>query len=426
MRALICAGLFIASLAAGAQPAQTFEQLHEAALKAYQAKNYAEMERDLRQALPLRPNHPRTLYNLAAAAALQGRGDEAIALLEKLERMKLGYKLDEDPDFTALKDNGQFKALAAKFKYHRVPRGSANFAFSGGVPRFIPEGIAYDPDTLSFYLSSVYQRRILRFDRDYNRVPLVEMATNGLWSAMGMTVDATGGRVWVASSALPEMDEFLEEDRGRTGIFAFDRISGSVRNKFLLPRDGQTHAFGDLLLDLKGNLYTTDFAYGALYFLNRVNGEYTQLTAPGALISPQGLTFSKDRKGIFLADDAQGLFYYEIETKKLSKLEAPEDVCLYGIDGLYRYENTLIGIQNGVRPNRVVKILLNPEATAVTGMQVLVSNHPDFDEPTKGVIVRSRFYFIANSQRNRIGPDHRLPPADQLRRPIVLKVNLDD
>lgn len=47
-------------------------------------------------------------------------------------------------------------------------------------------------------------------------------------------------------------------------------------------------------------------------------------------------------------------------------------------------------------------------------------NHPDFDEPTLGVMVGRDFYFIANSQYRRVGKDGTLD-REHLRRPVVLR-----
>lgn len=432
---------FIAALALGLQlpcwhaaaaelpaAAKTFEQLQSEALDAYKGKNYAQMETLLKQSEQLRPNHPRALYNLAAAKALRGDADGALALLEKLDRMKLGYRIWEDGDFTTLKGNARFEQLTESFKRHLQPQGSAAFGFSAGVSDFMPEGIAYDRDNNAYYLGSVHQRRVLMINRDSQHLSLVTSADYGLYSALGMKVEPPTHRLWVASAALPEMEGYDAEDRGRSGLFAFDTRSGRLRGKYLLPKDGKEHVLGDLIISSKGRVFTTDSAEGVLYELDRGSGKYTALTAPGELISPQGLTFAPKQGFIYLADYARGLLRYDLDRKLLQPLPGRDDICLYGIDGLYYYKGSLVAIQNGVRPNRVVRIELDESADPpkVTGMQVLVANHSDFDEPTLGVLKNSGvFYFIANSHWNRVNERHRLPPEDLLTRPVVLRIDLE-
>lgn len=428
VRYLIAASVVSALAAHAAEAPPGFDTLQQSALAAYSAKDYPRMERELRAALLLRPNQPRALYNLAAAEALQNHADAALADLTKLERQKLAYNIAADSDFATVKNDARFKTLADKFTAHRAPRGNAGFGFSGGVQRFIPEGIAYDEYSDSFYLSSVRERRVLRFDADRNRSNLVRPGAKGLMSAMGMVIDDKKRKLWVASAALPEMEDYDEsKDAGKSAVYAFDRRGGSMRDRLVLPADGHAHVFGDLALEPKSHtLYVTDSAYGMLYGLSDT-GVYTPLTAPGALVSPQGLSLSADGQRIYLADYAQGLFRFDIPTRALTKLKVADDINLYGIDGLYRHRDTLIGVQNGIKPNRIVRIRLDKADTQVTSMEVLLSNHPDFDEPAGGVIVRNKyFYFIANSQWNRIAPNHRVPPSDELRRPVVLRINLDN
>lgn len=426
---MICLLTAAVSLNAAASGPQGYEELQAAALEAYQGKDYVRMEALLREAERERPNSPRALYNLAAARALQGDGPGAMDLLEKIERMKLGYKVWDDADFKSLESQPRYQKLVEGFRRNLAPQGNAGFAFTAGVADFMPEGVAYDQDTNSFYLGSVHQRRILRITRDGQTESLVGSGFHGLYSVLGMKVEPTRKRLWVASAALPVMEGYDEEDAGRSGLWAFDRESGRLRGKFLLPKDGKQHALGDLIISSKGEIYTTDSAEGMLYQLDRSSGKFSALTEPGALGSPQGLTFAPGQRFIYIADYTRGLMRYDRELKKLEQIPGREDVCLYGIDGLYYYKGSLVAIQNGVRPNRVVRIDLDESGALarVTGMQVLAANLDEFDEPTLGVLKHSGvFYFVANSHWNRVGADNQLPALDQLSRPIVMRIDLRD
>lgn len=406
----------------------SYAELQDEALAAYRAKQYSRMEGLLKQAEVQRPNHPRALYNLAAARALQGDAAGALDYLEKLERMKLAYRVWEDADFASLKEQPRFAKLTENFQRHLRPQGIARFSFTAGVNDFMPEGLAYDRDTGAYFLGSVRQRRVLKLTRADERVPLINSGENGIFSVLGMKIEPTTRRLWVASAALPVMEGFEEEDRGRSGLWAFDKDSGQLRGRFLLPRDGREHALGDLIISSKGMIYSTDSAEGMLYALDRKTEKFTRLTVPGALESPQGLTFADGQRYIYLADYNRGLFRFDLEQNKLEPLQGRDDVCVYGIDGLYYYKGALVAIQNGIRPNRVARIELDETVNPprIKGMQVLAANHPDFDEPTLGVLQRNgMFYFVANSHWNRVNANNRLPPQDELKRPIVMSIDLD-
>ena len=102
----------------------------------------------------------------------------------------------------------------------------------------------------------------------------------------------------------------------------------------------------------------------------------------------------------------------------------PDDTSLYGIDGLYRYGNSLIAIQNGIRPNRVVQLYLSDDGRSVERSRILAMNLEHFDEPNLGQVVGDEFFFIANSHWNRFDRDGNLP--DDLEGPVVLKVKLGE
>jgi hypothetical protein len=84
-----------------------------AATPAWKAKRYDEVEALLQEGLELHPGNASLLYDLACAAALQGRSDEAFAHLRKaLEAQpKYGAYATEDPDLEPLRSDPRFSEL---------------------------------------------------------------------------------------------------------------------------------------------------------------------------------------------------------------------------------------------------------------------------------------------------------------------------
>jgi hypothetical protein len=70
----------------------------------------------------------------------------------------------------------------------------------------------------------------------------------------------------------------------------------------------------------------------------------------------------------------------------------------YNLAGMYFYKNSLIAIQNGIRPHRVVRFFLNKNFDGVERAEIIEANNPLFNEPTLGVLVQGTFYYVANSQ----------------------------
>lgn len=100
------------------------------------------------------------------------------------------------------------------------------------------------------------------------------------------------------------------------------------------------------------------------------------------------------------------------------------DFTILGIDGLYAYKDSLIAVQNGVNPQRVIRLSLNKDLTRFVSFETIEANNPEFDEPTLGVLVKNDFYFIANSQWGSIDDAGHLAPEEKLKDPVVLKVRL--
>jgi sugar lactone lactonase YvrE len=239
-----------------------------------------------------------------------------------------------------------------------------------------------------------------------------------------MAVDPRRDLLWVASAAVPEMRDAAPAELGRSALLAYDLDSRALKHRFVLDDGPGPHALGDLVVLRDGSVYATDSRGGMLYALDPATGKFTAATKPGELASPQGLALSRDRRALYVADYTQGLYRFDLESRALSRLEVDPEICAYGIDGLSVYEGDLIAIQNGIRPHRVVRLRLADRGRRVSSARVLAASLREFEEPTLGVVVDDDFYFIANSQWNRFDKDHKLPPAEQLRRPLVMRIGL--
>lgn len=393
------------------------------AVKAYQAKDYARFLENMKQAAALRPDHPRIVYNLSAAYALNGRKAEAIDWLARLARMGLAYDAGKDDDFVSIRDSREFANVLALFRNNRSPVGVASQAFTVQEKGLVPESVAYDPPTKSFYVSSVYRRKILRVTP---KGVAEEFATerDGLWSVMGMKVDAARRELWVCTAAQPQMSNYVAAERGRSGVFKFDLSTGKLAGKYVLPDDSKQHWLGDLALDSRGDVYATDSLSPALYRLRRGADKFETVLEGEPFVSPQGLDFTPDEKRLFVADYAKGVFVVDLATKHLAPLAPAPDSTMLGIDGLYFYRGRLVAVQNGVNPNRVVQFFLSKDLSRVERFETVAANLSAFDEPTLGVVVKDDFYFIANSQWGTIDEQGKLAPPEKLKEPVVLKLKL--
>ena len=103
-------------------------------------------------------------------------------------------------------------------------------------------------------------------------------------------------------------------------------------------------------------------------------------------------------------------------------LRHPPELALFGIDGLYLEGRTLVAIQNGTRPERVLVMTLDPTCARIADWRVAVARPPTLGDPTHGVIVGKDFYFLANSGWDRIADDGQLASGEDAKPPAIWKL----
>jgi tetratricopeptide (TPR) repeat protein len=408
---------------AGADEPKSARYYRQQAALAYKAKDWALAAENLNKALALIPDHPTLFYNLGAISALQGKKADAITYLSRLTRMGLALHPERDRDFDSIKESAEFKDILKRFESNKAPVINSSRAFTIHEKGLITEGLAYDPVDETFFISSIHKRKILSISKS-GEVKTFATDADGLWSVLGMKVDPKRRLLWVTTSAFTQMENYKKEEDGSAAVFKFDLRTRRLLKKYPLS-NAKKHALGDLTIQSNGDVYTTDSLSAAIYVIRARPDEIELFLEDPGFVSPQGLAFSTGEHHLFMADYSTGLFDIDVSTKKVAHLGPIAGQTLLGIDGLYFYKGSLIGVQNGVSPQRVVRIALSKDLRRADGLRVIEANNPVFLEPTLGVLVNSEFYFIANSQWPLIDEDGKFADETKLLDPVVLKIKLD-
>jgi hypothetical protein len=413
--------ILVLEVNAQADRVQQSRQSYNQAIAAYKKKDFVNGIAKMEEALRLRPNHPGMMYDFACIHSQAGNSEMAVKLLRQIADMGISFRAAEDRDFSPLKDSAEFQAVVQKLEANRQPIANGAPAFSLPERDLLTEGVAYDPITDTFFVGSVHQRKIVAV-KDTARSDFSQV-DDGLWGVFGMAVDSERRRLWVATSALPQMAGFSKELADRAAVSEYDLSKNKLVQKYI-PADSSAHLFGDLLLNSKGDVLVSDSRSGGIYRISPLEGNMELLIAPGHFASLQGLAFLDDENWLFAADYSQGIFRIDTETKSVSQILHPETVTLLGIDGLYFYKGSLIAIQNGVNPQRVIRLWLNEDSSAIERAEILDANHPDFDEPTLGVIVDDAFYYVARSQWGSFDDNGKIKSPEALKEPVILRTAL--
>ena len=116
------------------------------------------------------------------------------------------------------------------------------------------------------------------------------------------------------------------------------------------------------------------------------------------MVSMRGVAMQPDGRIMYLADREMGIMVVDIEGGLTGPLQLPPNLNLGGIDGMYLWENRLIIIQNGIKPQRVMRLQLDASGTRVESAQPLAVAQPDFDYPSFGTIKGKDLVYFANSK----------------------------
>lgn len=406
--------VFLAGVAIIAAPlafADDYREARAELVAAYQAQEFDKMVVAAGKSLKARPGNPGALFNLALAHALNDDPAASLQTLELLLAKGIDFGADEMDEFAALRTLPEWAAYTRGIAALYEPVGSASVALRLDDGHFVPEGIAIDA-LGNVYLGSIHKGE-LRRNAD------VLSSRQGHWSIFGMRFHSDGN-LWFASSAVAQLEN-VGDEIGKAGLFRLNVESGEVDREAILPQYADEQVLGDLVID--GDvIYTTDSITGAVYRYDTETDEYSALVDRGVFGSPQGLVLDATGDNLYVADYIGGVYRVSLPDGEPQKLRNNSDATDYGIDGLYRYGDELIAIQNGMRPHRVVALQLSDDGLVIRGSRMLAANLEAFDEPTLGVVEGDDFYFVANSHWNRFDAENRLP--DGLSGPIILKLSL--
>ena len=327
-----------------------FEKL---AVNNYLNKNYSLFLANMKKANEFRPNHPRLIYNLAAAYSLNNKKKDALAELQKLINMKLYYPVKNDSDFIAFREDNDFKNIVSKFKKNLAPEGNSKTAFVYPEKDLVTESVAYDSLQNKFYLSSVYRRKIVWIDENEKTGNFKNEGENGLWSVFGIKIDSKRRILWVCTGAINQTRNYIKNDLGKAAVFKYNIDSKELIKKYELNNSPNEHLFGDLTLSSTGNVYISDSKFNAVYKITEDSDSLEMFVEPNGFVSLQGLDLSYNERYLFLADYSRGLFIINLKTKQIKHIKSPLNFTPLGIDGLYFYMNSLIATQNGTNPQRL-------------------------------------------------------------------------
>lgn len=393
--------------AAGAEP--RWMVLNHAADQARAARDYAKLRVILTEMRPLLPGNPQLPYALAAADAHLGQPARALAELTDLANAGLVYDFNTDADFASLRNFPGFGALLSRVERNRRPVAHATPVLVLPERDLLPEDIAYNPKTRRFLIGSVTKCKIVTAD--------AVLFAKSDWPVMALRVDSVRQILWAATGWLPHCRQCDPGGKDKSALLAFRLDSGALIRRIDSPVKG---LLGDMTISAGGDLYLSEGTYGAVLLLRLNAAAMERLDTPGEFPSPQTPALSADERMLYIPDYERGIAAMDLQTRAVRWLPPGAGMMLSSIDGFYRYGASFVAVQNGVKPERVLRL-----NASLTKQEILETNTPGLGEPTHGTLIGNMFYFIANTGWEAYNDDGRKKPESGPVESQIRKIALD-
>ena len=396
--------------------------------EAFEKEDYKAGAEILKTVYSINPEDDLIINFIAESYAMMGDDKSLLLWLRRLVAVSpcFFHFPENRPSIVKSREYRKLAQLAAK----GIRPHASEVAFMLGEKDLIPEGIAYDPLDQVFFLSSLHKRKIVRVrPRTANQPAIVEDFTSqgqdGLYSTLGMKVDAERRVLWVCSAAESFMMRYSEADAGKAALFKYDLSTRRLIRKYEIGPN-PPHLLNDLALNAEGDVFITDIASGEIFTVLHDKDVLEVFIPSGRFTAPNGIAISSEGGKLFISDMPFGVYAVDVKTKFSARLPQNVGISPSGSDGLYFYKNSLIGIVNIVseREGRVARFYLDDSAESITRGAVLDCNHPVYQWPTTGVVVGDSLFYIANSQYGSFDNEHRTFPRSKLRKVVVMKLKL--
>lgn len=390
------------------------------------AGNYAQYLAHAKDVAAIAPSHPSVAFALARAYVRTGSPDSAIACLARLGAMGDTRDPDTDSLLRPLRARRGYTAARNRLLANRLPILDGRLAFDLDDPDFIPEAIAYDSTRQRFIAGSL-ARRLVAAVAPNGQTSAFIAHTNEMLRVVGIHIDAPRGRVWFATWG-PDTTRLAagREPPSLTRLFLAELATGRIVRSWAPDGGKPGHSFNDLVVMSDGSLVITDTERGSIYRLRSPSDSLELFVQPplDRFAVANGITSTPDGQSLYVAF-LEGIARIDVATREVALLPAPDSVSTASVDGLYWYRGSLIAVQGIPTLERVVRYTLSDDGRRVTSGAVLERGRPVVRQPTTGVIVGSRFYYIANSQYGRLD-DRGRPRAPQTGAPVRTSIRVID
>jgi hypothetical protein len=281
---------------------------------------------------------------------------------------------------------------------------------------FLPEGVEWDALHHRFLISSIREQRIAAIDPSDGHASDFAKAPG---SVLGFHIAPRTRVVWATWTRFGHA--FVHNPA--SGIAAWSLRDGRALGSWPLPGDDPRVNLGDLMILDAHTIIASDSGTGAIWRFDTRTHHYTNLVPAGKFESPQGLARGRIAGTFYLADYPTGLWRIALKDGAATHLQAPAGAEVRGLDGLYRYGDRLIAVQNGTHTPRILAITFDAHDSIAS---VRKWRELPGTAPSLGTLADGYFWFVANGQWNSYDADLKPTPGAKLEQPRLRGLPLSE
>ncbi len=394
------------------------------AVAAVQRADTPTARREVDRAVKAWPTQPNYIWGRAILALRSGDTAATREALTRYADLGLGRDLDRDTALVRLGRIPSFHDLVSRLGEQAKPVARSRPRLILPDSTFYPEGVDIDTRTGLTYVSSIRHRTIavLTPRGDYVREIFPRQGA-GIGAIFGVRVDPKRGVLWATMAGLPRMAGWTPADSDRNALLEINLSSGEILRRWFLPPSPAGHLLGDVAIGPLGDVFATDSRDPVLYRLEDGTDSLQAFRHP-LFKSLQGIAPAPDGRTVFVADHDIGLLRVDVLSGEVLRIADPVAVTSLGCDGIAWHDGSIIAVQNGVTPARIMRFQLDSAWTSIRRADILDRNSAIADEPTLGVVLGDEFYYVANSQWGKYDDEGHRIPGSRLQKPVILSLPL--
>ena len=368
--------------------------------KAYAGKDYLTFRKVMEKLNKKHPYNGNYMYQLVIAHALLDEKSAAYDMMLQMQQQGLSYDFSKVESTINIRNTEVFDYVNDLMVMAAEPVGESELAFKLPETVLMPNAISWDESRQKFLVGTLVEGSIHAVGKDGQISELLRANDeNGMWAVLDILVDKKRKRLWVTTAAIPVFSGYSPADKGRSSLYEFNLETLELIRRYPVPVDGKPHGLGSMALSPNGDIYIADRVLPVIFKKPANEQKLKAVVASREMAGMRGIAMQPDGRIMYVADREMGILVIDIEAGRAGKLAVPETLNLGGIDGLQLWNNHLVIIQNGIKPQRVMRLQLDSSGTQVTAVRPLAVAQPEFDFPSYGAVVGEEYFYFANSQR---------------------------